>query len=110
MVQHNKYMTDQEKVAITQSDIREIKQEMYELKDTVQDIHACLIGSPLGKDGGLVKRIEECEQRQTQFEQKIERMSVKAIKSEFYLKVIWALGGSIASIIFTSVMYYYFKK
>jgi len=101
-------------VTVTQKDIRDIKKEVADLSGKVNDVHTAIIGSPLAKDGGMVQRLEDCEKSVERVSEKLENfekdLQERTLKSELYIKIIWGLGGSIAAGIFTSLLYYIFKK
>lgn len=105
---------DRYQVTVTQKDIRDIKKEVADLSGKVNDVHTAIIGSPLAKDGGMVQRLEDCEKNVEDVRQKLEdfekELQERTLKSELYIKIIWGLGGSIAAGLFTSVLYYFFKK
>jgi len=114
-------MDKEQQVAVTQSDIREIKRDVTDLSMKVNEVHAALIGSSLAKDGGMVQRLMDCEQEvehvkeklvtvERTMQEKIEEAKRANLKSELYIKIIWGLGGSICAGVFTTIMYFYFKK
>jgi glucose-6-phosphate isomerase len=101
-------------VTVTQKDIRDIKKEVADLSNKVNDVHTAIIGSPLAKDGGMVQRLEDCEKEVETVKDKLEafekELQERTLKSELYIKIIWGMGGSIAAGLFTSLLYYIFKK
>lgn len=101
-------------VAVTQKDIRDIKNEVAGLHNKVNDVHTAIIGSPLAKDGGMVQRLEDCERQVDQVNKRIDlvdkELQDRTLKSELYIKIIWALGGCIFTSLFTFLLYYVFKK
>lgn len=114
-------MDKDQQVAVTQSDIREIKRDVNDLSTKVNEVHAALIGSSLAKDGGMVQRLVDCEHGVEQvkvklvdvertMQEKIEEAKRANMKSELYIKIIWGLGGTICCGVFSVIMHYYFKK
>lgn len=110
----------QYQVVVTQKDIRDIKQEVAALSDKVNDVHTAIIGSPLAKDGGMVRRLLDCENGVLQvkehlvmvekgMQEKIEEAKRANLKSALYIKIIWGLGASVLTGLFT-LLYFYFKK
>lgn len=111
MTTHNtKLMSEKEmehlQVAVTQGDIRAIKKEVEVVSGKVNDVHQALIGSPLSKDGGMVQRLQECEQNVEELRDKIVAIEMNHEKSALYLKIIWGLGG----VVLTALITYFLNK
>jgi hypothetical protein len=86
---------ESDQVAVTQGDIRAIRRDVELVSEKVNDVHQALIGSELAKDGGMVKRLMDCENEVDKLREKLSDIEASNEKSVFYLKIIWALGGAI---------------
>lgn len=87
-------MTDQQQrqVMATQEDIRGIKKDVAEMKDNIDIMRDALIGNPLSKDGGLIKRMLDAE---------VEIKKIGAIKrsNQIYLNLVWMCGGGFIMVV-----------
>lgn len=82
--------------------LMEMQKDIKNLVEAVKDLKTAVVGSPVTKDGGLVKRIEDLENQ-------VEDLKTKFIKNDIYLRWIWALGGFAGSALFTYVLKIIFK-
>lgn len=94
------------RAAVTQGDIREIKRDVTDLAQKVGEVHAALIGSSLVQDGGLVKRLKDCEDSVEVLRVKIDEAELAATKREFYVRVIWGLVCFIVGSSFVELLRY----
>ena len=98
----------QYRVAVTQGDIREIKRDVTQLTTKINDIHVAFVGSPLAKDGGIMKRIEDLEVGVKENRKAIETFEMNNKERMFYTKWIWGIGGALALALITIVLQYIF--
>ena len=101
---------EQKKVLATQDDIQEIKKEVYEHGKILNEVHMALIGSPLGKDGGIVRRLEQCEIEAEELRRAIDKVALASQKSTTYIRIIWGMGGAIITGACTLIFYLFIKK
>lgn len=102
-------MNEQEKqVPVTHDDIREIKRDMNGLSAKVSEVHAALIGSPLVRDGGLVKRLQECEDGLDKLQERVMQSETAAKQREFYIRWIWGLVAFVVGTVFVEFIRYFF--
>lgn len=93
---------------VTQGDIRRIKEDITQVTNQVQEVHHAVVGSKLGKDGGLVQRIIDCEQTLDEIRKQIRAIENQDNKREIYVRIIWALAAGLIMTIFSLVINYYF--
>jgi hypothetical protein len=98
-------MTDEEKKRFIS-----MEKDIHEIKVGMKDISMALLGSPLTKDGGLVKRIIELEGIVEQLEGKINEQEKKTSKLEQYQKIMWTSIGGVGMAIISFVLQFIFKK
>lgn len=105
-------MTDDEKRQFNhmQNDITAIKQEIARQGLQVDRLCIALMGSEIAKDGGLVERIKNLEHENEELREQIEAIKTDKVKSDLYIKWIWALVSGLVSMIFGYVMTLIFKK
>lgn len=87
-----------------------MEQDIHEIKLGMKDISTALLGSPLTKDGGLVKRIVELELKAEILESKIEEQDKKTTKIELYQKIMWTSIGGVGMAVVSYVLQFIFKK
>jgi hypothetical protein len=97
-------------VAVTQNDIRAIKKEVEQVSGKVNEVHQALIGSPLAQDGGMVRRLHDCEKDLDALREKITVMERNNVKSELYVKIIWGVSGGLFMAIAALIMNHFFNK
>lgn len=87
-----------------------MQQDIQQIKEKVDKLFTALMGSEVTEDGGLVGRVKELEQENHSLHEKITQIENANTKSELYIKIIWALCGTIGSGIFFYVLNLIFKK
>lgn len=103
-------MSDQEekeeryRIHVTQGDIREIKRDVTDLAAKINDIHVAFVGSPLAKDGGIMKRIEDLEIAIAENRTKIDECAMDGKERMLQTKIIWSVGGALALAVLTIVL------
>lgn len=100
-----KQMTEEEKKRFLA-----MEQDIHSIKNKMDKILVALMGSDLSKDGGLVGRILDLEKNQESLEKEIAQIKKEKVKTELYVKVIWALIGAFGSGIFSYILTLLFKK
>lgn len=105
-------MNEDEKRQFThmQTDIEQIKQNVTGQGIKVDKMYFALMGSDLANDGGLVGRIKDLEGENKQLREELEKIKTNAIKSDMYLKWIWALVSAFLTGIFMYTLAFVFKK
>lgn len=98
------------RTAATQGDIREIKRDVTDLSQKVNEVHAALIGSPLAKDGGLVQRLLECETSVQTLKTKVETVELAGRERDKYIRWIWGLISFIIGSAFVELLKYLSPK
>lgn len=89
---------------VTHKDIDELRKGIESVSQKVDQVHSALVGNDLSDDGGMVKRLKNCEDDVETLRNKIGTIEDGMIKSELYLKIIWALGGMVAASLFTYIV------
>jgi len=116
-------MTPEEKQEFTtmKGDIKDIKVQMGTIGGQMTDCLRALLGSDIGKDGGLVGRIERMETSFKDFKEddfhefreeikhEIQQLKDDAAKSRWHLNVIWLCCGAVAMSILGMVLKAIFK-
>ena len=105
-------MTHEEKQQMTtmQKDITEIKTEIHSFKGKFDELYTALMGSTIGRDGGLVGRIGELETEVEILKKENFELKKDNTKRDLYLNIIWGLGGNILTTIGIFVINYILKK
>lgn len=98
------------RVAVTQGDIREIKRDVTDLAQKVGEVHAALIGSPLVKDGGIVKRLSDCEASVELLLTKVQEAENAGKRRDRYINWIWGLVSFIVGSVFVELLRYFSNK
>jgi hypothetical protein len=94
---------------VTKQDIYDLHAELGELKAQIEQLSVALVGSRIGKDGGLVERINKNETRINELEKKVVSVEKRNDKTDMYVKIIWTLSGSIATGLFMYLLKLIFK-
>lgn len=108
-------MTPEEKQEFStmKGDIKDIKVQMGTIGSQMTDCLHALVGNAIGKDGGLVGRIERIETNFKAFKDEVEEelrtIKEEAAKSRFHLNVIWACTGAVGMGILGYVLQLIFK-
>lgn len=98
----------QYRVAVTQGDIREIKRDVTDMQQKVNELHTAFVGSTLSKDGGILKRIEDLEIALEENKQRIDAFEVNNKERMLYIKWIWGIGGALGLALITIALNYIF--
>lgn len=81
------------------TELQQIRTDMSDMKGKVDEMYFALMGNKIGKDGGLVGRIEELETTMDEHEKDIQGLKEKNVKMEVYQKIMWtAIGFATASV------------
>jgi hypothetical protein len=94
---------------VTHQDIKQIKEQVSDLSGKLTEVHTALIGSKITGDGGLIRRVIDSEAEVERLTLRIAELENKSGKTEFYLKVIWGLGGTTTASIFFYIFFYILK-
>jgi hypothetical protein len=101
---------------IMKQDVESIKKDFTEMKSKLNEMYYSLIGSPMSKDGGIIKRVENLEEFKAHIQagheiikDRLDELDVKTRKRELWLSMVWLALGFIASSIFTLVLQAIFK-
>lgn len=92
-------MNEEEKIQFRKmnEDIKAIKEDVSKVGGQVREMYTALMGSEIGKDGGLVKRIVGLEEENIELRKEIQEMKMEAAKAGLYIKIIWGMAGALAS-------------
>lgn len=71
-----------------------LEKEIHSIGDKVDEMYIALLGSPLTKDGGLIKRVADLEETVSSFEEDFEKLKMNNYKISVYQRWIWGLGCS----------------
>lgn len=90
-------MTNEEKNQMLdmQSDISSIKKDIHNFNQKFDKLFTALLGSEIGKDGGLVGRIDDLEKQVEKLVTENNELKKENTKRDLYLNIIWAIGGAI---------------
>lgn len=86
-------------VAVTQEDIRVIKQDVSKLSSTLYEVHQAIVGNSMSRDGGIVQRVIDLETEASILGDRVLAVEKKRIKTDLYIRIIWGCGGVIGSLI-----------
>lgn len=75
----------------------DIKIQFFELKLKIDEVYFAIIGSPISKDGGLIKRINETERTIDIWDKKMQKISLKT-------NILWTLVGMVGAA-FVKIVY-----
>lgn len=95
---------------LLKQEMENLKGEFGKLSTKMDTVISALMGNDLTKDGGLVGRIIDLEKSVAVMEEKIEKLENEKSKSEIYVKILWAAGGVVCTILLTILLNYIFKK
>lgn len=94
---------------IMRQEVSEVKRDLSEMKNKVNEMYHSLIGNTLAKDGGIIKRLQTVEEKHEELTDRVEDLEKKNDKLEVYQKILWAAGGFVASSLFVYVLQLIFK-
>jgi hypothetical protein len=102
---------DSRQVEVTQEDIRIIKHDVSKLTSTLEKVHNALVGSELGKDGGIVERLVQAEKELDVIKDKVDVMEIERgkerLKTDIYRKITFFLSGTVAAAIIGAIIKHY---
>lgn len=93
-----------------QGDIEQIKQSQVQQGKQMDKIAQALLGNEIGKDGGLVGRIEDLEKELTKTKIELETVKQEAAKSRWHLNIVYLCCGAVAMGILGQILTFIFKK
>lgn len=85
-------------------ELASMEREMVGIKSKVDSIHTCIIGSDLGKDGGLVQRLVDVEDTQNALDKRLSSVESKSIKQSIRVNILWAILGTTAGLIIAYII------
>lgn len=89
---------------VTQTDIDQLKEELIGMKEKLGEVYYALIGNKLAGDGGLVKRVLDSESELEKLSMRVDLIERKAIRSDLYVRWLWAAGGFILAAVATIII------
>ena len=92
-------LTRQERVSVTQADIREIKSEVSILSNQFRQVYDAIVGNAMTKDGGLVQRIIDTECELEKVKLRVLELERRETKAAIYVNIIYGTCGIIVSLI-----------
>ncbi len=99
-------MTD---ALVTHKDIEAVRQEFELISERVTEIHVALMGSTLSRDGGMIKRLADLEEDAEDIRLTVEAIARKNMKNNFYIHIIFAIGGALLMSIYNQIIAHLFK-
>jgi len=84
--------------------LEKLEREIHEIKSTLNLVHTAIVGSELGKDGGIVKRLFSVETLVEDFEKRLDIAEKKQIKYNVYTIIMWVCLGAVGMSIFAYVL------
>lgn len=81
-------------------ELQQMRTDITNMKGKVDKMFYALMGNEIGKDGGLVGRIEDLETITDEHGKSIQELKEKDIKIEVYQKVMWTSIGFAAAALF----------
>jgi hypothetical protein len=99
-------MTNMEHTELQQirTDMKGMSVKVDSMGGKVDEMYDALMGSRIGKDGGLVGRIEDLELITDKHSKSIVELNEKNVKVEVYQKIMWGCVGGVAAMLFTYVI------
>ena len=79
------------------------------LEKKLNAVHASLIGSEIGQDGGLVYRVVSLEMQVKLAIEKIAKLEKEGKEEAFFRKIIWGTGGIILAALAAAIFNHYIK-
>lgn len=87
-----------------------LKEQMDGVSNKVDEIYYALLGNTLTKDGGLIGRVIQLETDKKVLEKRVEVLESEKKQSDIYVKILWAAGGVVCTMLLTLLLNYLFKK
>lgn len=84
--------------------------KLDELAELVKDISFALMGNKFTKDGGIINEHIALKTEVRLLEKRVEMLEAEKGKSDIYVKILWAAGGVVCTILLTLLLNYLFKK
>lgn len=105
-------MTDHENnmKAATHGDLQAIKKDLEDVAETVREVHQAIVGNHLTQDGGMVRRLLECEKDIEDIQNMVETIERNNVKSNTYLHIAYAIGGAFLTMVITMAVNKLFGK
>ena len=104
-----KPLTEQEEIYKTRAGLRLMKVDVVEIRSDITSIKTALIGSEIGQDGGLVKRMYENESRVDKMDIRIGILERNDEKKGIYIKILWTIAGAILGALVVAITTHYIK-
>ena len=104
-----KPLTEQEEVYKTRAGLRLMKVDVVEIRSDITSIKTALIGSEIGQDGGLVKRMYENESRVDKMDIRIGVLERNDEKKGIYIKILWTVAGAVAGALVVAITAHFIK-
>jgi|GEM_PF-1911132 len=105
---------------LLKQEFKRLELKVNDIRSTLNDVHAAIIGNPLSKDGGMAGRLTDAEKDLERLKGRIEgaektltdRIEVaekKQIKSNVLVIVMWSCVSGAAAIFFAYIIQVYFS-
>lgn len=102
---------------ILKQEMDNLKREMSEngekldtLSELVKDISFALMGNKFTKDGGIMNEHIKLKTEIGILAKRVEVLESEKSKSDVYVKILWAAGGVVGTILLTILLNLIFKK
>ena len=86
-----------------------MKVDVVEIRSDITSIKTALIGSEIGQDGGLVKRMYENESRVDKMDIRIGILERNDEKKGIYIKILWTIAGAILGALVVAITAHFIK-
>lgn len=84
-----------------QDDLKDVKQDNQEFKSKLDKIYFTLVGNDLSNEGSMMQRIKNMELKYETMRNEDQLIQRNQDKNNIYVRIIWVLVGTVATIITT---------
>jgi hypothetical protein len=78
--------------------------DVAHMRKQLNEMYTAMVGNPITKDGGLVKRMADMEAAQDEQGGRLKKLETALVKVAIYMKLFWAATGSAATAIFSLII------
>lgn len=89
---------------LNENELRDMRTDITNMKAKVDKMYYALMGNEIGKDGGLVGRIEELEVVTEKHDKSIQDLKDTNVKVLVYQKIMWTAIGFAAAALFSVLL------
>lgn len=95
---------------VSRQDFQGLSGEVKNMRVTLDAVHNAIVGSSISKDGGIVGRLIDAEEKLDTLEDRVISAEGKQIKYGLQTKVMWTCLGGVGMAIFAYLVQFIFKK